>query len=49
MVLRPLYLEIFKTYRDVPLVKILAAIRRSAIWTLTQLSVNMKAGGDEAY
>ena len=28
MIVRPHYLEMLKTYRDVPLVKILAGIRR---------------------
>ena len=28
MIVRPYYLDILKTYRDVPLVKILAGIRR---------------------
>ena len=28
MIVRPYYLDLLKTYRDVPLVKILAGIRR---------------------
>lgn len=37
MILRPKYLEILKTFRDVPLVKILAGIRRSGKSTILEM------------
>lgn len=37
MILRPRYLEIFRTYRDVPLVKILAGIRRCGKSTILEM------------
>lgn len=37
MILRPHYLDILRTYRDVPLVKILAGIRRSGKSTILQM------------
>ena len=37
MVLRPRYLDILRTYRDVPLVKILAGIRRSGKSTILEM------------
>ena len=37
MILRPRYLDILRTYRDVPLVKILAGIRRSGKSTILEM------------
>ena len=37
MILRPHYLEMLKTYRDVPLVKILAGIRRCGKSTILEM------------
>lgn len=37
MILRPWYLDILRTYRDVPLVKILAGIRRSGKSTILEM------------
>lgn len=40
MILRPHYLEVLRTYRDVPLVKILAGIRRSGKSTILEMLAN---------
>ena len=37
MIVRPYYLDILKTYRDVPLVKILAGIRRCGKSTILDM------------
>lgn len=37
MILRPCYLDVLRTYRDVPLVKILAGIRRSGKSTILEM------------
>ena len=37
MIVRPRYMELLKTYRDVPLVKILAGIRRSGKSTILRM------------
>ena len=37
MILRPHYMDILKTYRDVPLVKILAGIRRCGKSTILEM------------
>ena len=37
MIARPHYMEILKTYRDVPLVKILAGIRRCGKSTILEM------------
>ena len=37
MIIRPHYLEILKAYRDVPLVKILAGIRRCGKSTILEM------------
>ena len=37
MIVRPYYLELLKTYRDVPLVKILAGIRRCGKSTILEM------------
>ncbi|MEG1269600.1 MAG: AAA family ATPase, partial [Oscillospiraceae bacterium] len=39
MIVRPRYLDILRTYRDVPLVKILAGIRRSGKSTILEMLV----------
>ena len=40
MIVRPYYLDILKTYRDVPLVKILAGIRRCGKSTILDMLKN---------
>ena len=37
MIIRPQYMELLKTYRDVPLVKILAGIRRCGKSTILEM------------
>lgn len=37
MIIRPRYMEILRTYRDVPLVKILAGIRRCGKSTILDM------------
>ncbi|MEG0049143.1 MAG: ATPase, partial [Clostridia bacterium] len=37
MIIRPRYLDILRTYRNVPLVKILAGIRRSGKSTILEM------------
>lgn len=37
MIVRPHYLEILKTYRDIPLVKILSGIRRCGKYTILEM------------
>ena len=37
MIVRPHYLEMLRTYRDIPLVKILAGIRRCGKSTILQM------------
>lgn len=37
MIVRPYYLNVLKTYRDVPLVKILAGIRRCGKSTILEM------------
>ena len=37
MIVRPYYLDILKTYRDVPLVKVLAGIRRCGKSTILDM------------
>ncbi|MEG0988719.1 MAG: AAA family ATPase, partial [Clostridium sp.] len=37
MIVRPRYLDILRTYRDIPLVKILAGIRRSGKSTILEM------------
>lgn len=44
MILRPYYLDILRTYRDVPLVKILAGIRRSGKSTILEMLGDELAG-----
>lgn len=45
MILRPRYLNILRTYRDVPLVKILAGIRRSGKSTILEMLAKELADG----
>ena len=44
MIIRPYYLDMLKTYRDVPLVKILAGIRRCGKSTILDM-LKESAGG----
>lgn len=46
MILRPYYLDILRTYRDVPLVKILAGIRRSGKSTILEMLGDELVGSD---
>ena len=46
MIVRPHYMDILKTYRDVPLVKILAGIRRCGKSTILEmLHDDLKSSG----
>ena len=50
MIVRPYYLNILKTYRDVPLVKILAGIRRcgkSTIFAMLREELLRRGVGEE--
>ena len=44
MIVRPHYMELLKTYRDVPLVKILAGIRRCGKSTILEMLEKEKDG-----
>ena len=49
MIIRPHYLDMLKTYRDVPLVKILAGVRRCGKSTILEMLQNdlIKSGVNE--
>lgn len=51
MIIRPQYMDILKTYRDVPLVKIFAGIRRCGKSTILDMLCNnlAESGIDEKY